>query len=89
MVNKTYQSGKTGDVRLDSFGDRVNAAYEIYNLNVKESNGDKYLKQVGDFEGDGNISVQQNLIRWPGNQTQKPKGVFVSNHLRVSESVII
>ncbi len=81
MINRTYSGGQTGDIKLDTMGDRVNAAYDIFNL--KEENGVKFLSEIGRFDAAGNVSVKQNEIIWPGNKTDVPKGVFVSNHLRV------
>ena len=83
LINKTYRGGATGDVTLDQSGDRTNSAYEIYNLKQLMS-GKKFLNKVGLFDQAGNMTVEESRIIWPGNRTDVPKGVFVSNHLRVS-----
>ncbi|XP_065058680.1 glutamate receptor ionotropic, NMDA 1-like [Rhopilema esculentum] len=82
MVNRTFANGATGTVNIDPVGDRVNAAYEIFNL--KETrNGMKFLAKVGNFNHEGIVSLNDSHIVWPGNQTEVPKGVFVSAHLKI------
>ena len=81
-MNWTYQGGVTGSIKINVAGDRINAAYNIYNLKEMQS-GKKYLKKVGHFDQDGKMEMNDSYIVWPGNETQVPKGVFVSSHLKV------
>ena len=53
-------------------------------MNVrKDDAGKTYLQKVGMLKGESNVDVNMSNILWPGNQTEVPTGVFVSNHLRV------
>ena len=78
LVNTTIINGKTGDIMLNRKGDRINMAYQILNLRNK---GDKELTVVGEYR-DGQVSISNKVI-WPGDQEEKPEGIFVSTHLRV------
>ena len=82
MVNRTYQGGVTGSIKINIVGDRINAAYNIYNMEEMQ-NGKKYLKKVGSLNQNEKIIVNDSYITWPGNETQVPKGVFISSHLKV------
>ena len=81
-MNRTYQGGVTGNITINVAGDRINAAYNIYNMKEMQS-GKKYLKKVGEFHQDGKMMMNHSNIVWPGNETQVPRGVFVSSHLKV------
>ena len=80
IVNTTIVNGKTGDIMLNRKGDRINTVYQIVNLRKK---GDKQLSVVGEYQ-DGGVAISDNLVIWPGGQDEKPEGIFVSTHLRVS-----
>eukprot|EP00111_Clytia_hemisphaerica_P019907 TCONS_00058710-protein len=81
LVNTTVQ-GSTGTVTFDPYGDRKTPAYEL--LNVRENkDGTKFNKEVGVLDGNEAVSVDLKDIIWPGNQTDAPTGVFISNHLRI------
>ena len=82
--------GSTTVISFDPYGDRKTPIYEL--LNVREDvGGTKQIKQVGligGSSGDGStgvdeITVTMDDIIWPGNKTEAPTGVFISNHLRV------
>ena len=72
----------TDPITIDLIGDRVNSAYEIFNLRTT-SHGVNSLHKIGDFDRSGNVSLSKGSILWPGNQTKEPKGVFISSHLKV------
>lgn len=78
LVNTTIINGKTGDIVLNRKGDRINTAYQIVNLRKK---GDKKLRIVGEYR-DWQVSISDKVF-WPGGLEEKPKGIFVSTHLRV------
>ena len=69
-------------IELDLVGDKINSAYEIFNLRTA-SNRSKSLFKIGDFYRAGNVSLNKSSILWPGSRTVEPKGVFISNHLKV------
>lgn len=79
LVNTTIVNGKTGDIMLNRKGDRINTVYQIVNLRKK---GDKQLTVVGEYH-DGNVAISD-IVIWPGGQDERPEGIFVSTHLRVS-----
>lgn len=91
LVNTTIQRNETAQpVSFDPYGDRKNPLYEL--LNVRQAtDGKKYTKQVGEMGGKSDntatstqsITVNLDDIIWPGNKTEAPTGVFISNHLRV------
>ncbi|XP_031557000.1 glutamate receptor ionotropic, NMDA 1-like [Actinia tenebrosa] len=76
LINTTLPKGLTGEVSFNSIGDRKNTKYNILNKNTQNSN-----LTVGQFL-DGQVSINESIV-WPGLQNTMPKGVFVSNHLRV------
>lgn len=82
LVNRTYKEGTTGPIQLNQAGDRTNSAYDVMNLN-EALNGSRLLLKVGRLDNSGNVSIDKSSIVWPGNQTVQPKGVYISNHLRV------
>lgn len=81
--------GSTTVISFDPYGDRKTPIYEL--LNVRQAvGGTKHIKQVGVIGGssggagdDKEITVNMEDIIWPGNKTEAPTGVFISNHLRV------
>jgi len=82
LVNRTYTKNMTEPVKLDVAGNKVNSAYEIFNLRAS-GEGNNFLYKIGNFDRDGNISIAKSSILWPGNQTVEPKGVFISSHLKI------
>lgn len=78
LVNTTLVNGKTGNVMLNRKGDRINAVYQIVNLRKKT---DTQLTVVGEYR-DGNVAISKTVV-WPGDQEEKPEGIFVSTNLRV------
>lgn len=88
MVNRTHSGGVTGDIEINVAGDRINAAYDVYNMKEMQS-GQKYLKKVGHFDQDEKMVVNDSYIVWPGNETQVPRGVFISTHLKVGKTAIL
>jgi hypothetical protein len=81
LINTTLPNGITGEVAFNSVGDRKNAKYNI--LNKKFPN--TALERVGHYFN-GKVLINESII-WPGLQNTTPKGVFVSNHLRVSSII--
>lgn len=77
-MNTTLINGKTGNIKLNRKGDRINAVYQIVNLREK---ADTQLTVVGEYR-DGNVTIFKTVI-WPGGQDERPEGIFVSTNLRV------
>lgn len=80
-MNTTLINGKTGNIMLNRKGDRINATYQIINLRKKT---DSQLTVVGEYR-DGNVAISKTVI-WPGDQGEKPAGIFVSTNLKVGFS---
>lgn len=83
LINTSLPNGLTGEVSFNSIGDRKNAKYDILNKKAQASD----MNPVGHFL-DGHVSINDSIV-WPGLQNTTPKGVFVSNHLRVSSFVCL
>lgn len=82
LINETI-TGQTGSVSFDWYGDRKNPKYNLMNVVTKKGLPNS-LQNVGFLVDSTNIEVNLTDILWPGNQTDVPAGVFISNHLRVS-----
>ena len=78
LVNTTIKNGKTGNIELNTKGDRINSIYQIVNL---KNRADSQLTVVGEYH-DGKVSIND-TITWPGGQVEWPDGIFVSTHLNV------
>ena len=73
---------------FDWYGDRSNATYEIVNVQLNSTKS-KSLVTVGQLNDNVNIILNETNIRWLGNETSKPSGSFISNHLKVSTVFLI
>ncbi|CAG9836773.1 unnamed protein product [Diabrotica balteata] len=76
-------NGETGKVAFDDQGDRINAEYNIVNIQRKKKKVvvGKYFfnKELNKM----NLKVDENSIIWPGRQTEKPEGIEIPTHLKV------
>ncbi|XP_057314813.1 glutamate receptor ionotropic, NMDA 1-like [Hydractinia symbiolongicarpus] len=81
LINETI-TGQTGSVSFDWYGDRKNPKYNLMNV-VAKKGLPNYLQNVGYLVDSTDIEVNLTDILWPGNQTDVPAGVFISNHLRI------
>ena len=70
---------------FDPYGDRTTPPYELVNVRVNGDNSEKFVETVGVLKGNDNVTINLEDIIWPGNKTEAPTGVFISNHLRVSK----
>ena len=75
-------------ISFDWYGDRSNATYEIVNVQLNSTKS-KSLVTVGQINDNVNIILNETNIRWLGNETSKPSGSFISNHLKVSTVFLI
>ncbi|GJQ87548.1 Nmdar1 [Trypoxylus dichotomus] len=80
-------NGETGKVAFDDQGDRINAEYNIINIQRQKQNR-KNQVEVGKylFNKEGNrmqLSVNEKNIIWPGRLQIKPEGFMIPTHLKV------
>uniref|UniRef100_Q0VIP5 Glutamate [NMDA] receptor subunit 1 n=1 Tax=Lymnaea stagnalis TaxID=6523 RepID=Q0VIP5_LYMST len=78
---KTKMEGETGQVSFSEKGDRLNAMYEIMNIN-----GNRRPMSVGLFghkEEALGLRMMENNLTWPGNVHVKPKGEKISRNLTI------
>lgn len=84
MIESRTTPPNSSEIAFDEYGDRKSPVYELVNVQVTNSGGNT-LKTVGTLKSDKDIDIRMEEIIWPGNQTEAPTGVFISNHLRVSK----
>ncbi|CAG2053479.1 unnamed protein product [Timema podura] len=75
-------NGTTGKVAFDDSGDRINAEYDI--VNVQES----HLVSVGQYYYNSEVTrmrlrLDESVIVWPGRSKVKPDGIIIPTHLKV------
>lgn len=76
-------NGETGKVAFDDQGDRINAEYNIVNIQRKRKQ-----VTVGKFffnreSNRMHLTVDEKDIVWPGRQYVKPEGFMIPTHLKV------
>ncbi|XP_066139509.1 glutamate [NMDA] receptor subunit 1 isoform X2 [Euwallacea fornicatus] len=76
-------NGETGKVAFDDQGDRINAEYNIVNIQRKKKRinvGKHYFnKEVKEMQ----LKVDDKIIIWPGRKNEKPEGFMIPTHLKV------
>ncbi|KAK4876462.1 hypothetical protein RN001_012884 [Aquatica leii] len=76
-------NGETGKVAFDDQGDRINAEYNIVNIQRRKSQvvvGKYYFhKESSRMQ----LAVEEKRIIWPGRQQVKPEGFMIPTHLKV------
>ncbi|XP_048518841.1 glutamate [NMDA] receptor subunit 1 isoform X1 [Dendroctonus ponderosae] len=76
-------NGETGKVAFDDQGDRINAEYNIVNVQRKKKKvvvgRHFYNKQTDRMH----LGVDEKIIVWPGRQNVKPEGFMIPTHLKV------
>ncbi|XP_066245158.1 glutamate [NMDA] receptor subunit 1 isoform X2 [Euwallacea similis] len=76
-------NGETGKVAFDDQGDRINAEYNIVNIQRKKKRinvGKHYFnKEVKQMQ----LEVDDKIIVWPGRKNEKPEGFMIPTHLKV------
>jgi ionotropic glutamate receptor NMDA 1 len=88
LQNQELVHGRTGNVSFNDAGDRLNALYDIINV---QNHGNVVVgsrvigddKERKDLKQKKLIPLNEKAIIWPGYETQKPKGIKISTHLRV------
>ncbi|XP_021935568.1 glutamate [NMDA] receptor subunit 1 isoform X2 [Zootermopsis nevadensis] len=79
---QTLENGSTGNVAFDDNGDRINAEYDIINVQNQTqisvgqhhySNEHKRMK----------LKLDKSAIIWPGNTKNQPPGFMIPTHLKV------
>lgn len=82
LLNQTFD-GSSGRITFDESGDRLYSEYEILNtVNGTEHTVGKYSFDMAEMKMKLNLHTHR--IIWPGNTSQKPLGIFVPKHLRVT-----
>nr|CAD7576269.1 unnamed protein product [Timema californicum] len=75
-------NGTTGKVAFDDSGDRINAEYDIVNVQ------DSHLVSVGQYYYNSEVTrmrlrLDESVIVWPGRSKVKPDGIIIPTHLKV------
>ncbi|XP_023312647.1 glutamate [NMDA] receptor subunit 1-like, partial [Anoplophora glabripennis] len=76
-------NGETGKVAFDDQGDRINAEYNLVNIQRKKKKvvvGKFFFKRESDKM---HLNVDEKSIIWPGRQSVKPEGFMIPTHLKV------
>ncbi|KAK7871616.1 hypothetical protein R5R35_001803 [Gryllus longicercus] len=76
-------NGATGKVAFDDNGDRINAEYDVVNVQDKQQQVSvgQYCYQH-DLER-MRLKLDESAIVWPGRRSGKPEGVVIPTHLKV------
>ncbi|KAK9746966.1 Calmodulin-binding domain C0 of NMDA receptor NR1 subunit [Popillia japonica] len=80
-------NGETGKVAFDDQGDRINAEYNIINIQ-RQKQSRKNQVEVGKyfFNKESNrmqLNINEKSIIWPGRLQIKPEGFMIPTHLKV------
>ncbi|KAG8230219.1 hypothetical protein J437_LFUL010847 [Ladona fulva] len=76
-------NGETGKVAFDDNGDRINAEYDVVNVQERGeqiSVGQHYYHASQDKMA---LKVDEGAILWPGRSPNKPEGFMIPTHLKV------
>ncbi|KAF2905177.1 hypothetical protein ILUMI_01004 [Ignelater luminosus] len=76
-------NGETGKVAFDDQGDRINAEYNIVNIQRRKTHvvvGKYYFHRENSRM---QLNVEEKRIIWPGRQQVKPEGFMIPTHLKV------
>ncbi|KAK9892855.1 hypothetical protein WA026_022536 [Henosepilachna vigintioctopunctata] len=79
-------NGETGKVAFDDQGDRINAEYNVINIQMKDKKVSEVIVGRHFFNKELNkmmLTVEENKISWPGNQSRKPEGFMIPTNLTV------
>ena len=76
-------NGMTGKVAFDDQGDRINAEYNLVNVQKRGQIivGKYYFNRHG--ENQMHLTVNEKKIVWPGRVNVKPEGFLIPTHLKV------
>lgn len=83
IKNQVLMNGSTGKVAFDDQGDRINAEYEVINIQSRQRH-----KPVGRYYFDRehnkmHLTIDEKNILWPGRLSEKPEGFMIPTHLKV------
>lgn len=83
ILKKQKYNGRSGRITFDDYGDRLFSEYDILNVhNHSEHVVGKYMFSSLDMKM--SLTLMVHLIKWPGNQLQKPLGFYVPKHLKIA-----
>uniref|UniRef100_A0A8D8LK52 Glutamate [NMDA] receptor subunit 1 n=1 Tax=Cacopsylla melanoneura TaxID=428564 RepID=A0A8D8LK52_9HEMI len=85
---QVIMNGFTGKVAFDDNGDRINAEYDVINIQKPSPYGKVLQKSVGKYYYSNTatrmkLKVNESNIVWPGNSKSKPEGFMIPTHLKV------
>ncbi|KAL1455221.1 hypothetical protein WDU94_009332 [Cyamophila willieti] len=85
---QVIMNGFTGKVAFDDNGDRINAEYDVINIQKPSPYGKVLQKSVGKYYYSNTatrmkMKVNESNIVWPGNSKSKPEGFMIPTHLKV------
>nr|CAG4643710.1 EOG090X00ST [Lepidurus arcticus] len=75
--------GHTGKVAFDENGDRLNAEYDVVNIQTGHQHVSVGQYFYSKFRRAMTLSINDTGIMWPGGTTIKPEGFIIPTHLKV------
>ncbi|KAK3870716.1 hypothetical protein Pcinc_024077, partial [Petrolisthes cinctipes] len=90
ILEQVLKNGLTGKVAFDENGDRINAEYDV--INIQQFNDTGMMRKdhirVGQYKYNKTkemmaLVINENEIVWPGNSTIKPQGYMIPTRLKV------
>nr|CAG4651579.1 EOG090X00ST [Triops cancriformis] len=75
--------GHTGKVAFDENGDRLNAEYEVVNIQSGHQHVSVGQYFYSKFRRAMTLSINDSAIIWPGGGNSKPEGFIIPTHLKV------
>ncbi|KAL3268270.1 hypothetical protein HHI36_007394 [Cryptolaemus montrouzieri] len=83
---QTLMNGETGKVAFDDQGDRINAEYNVVNIQNRKRKVEEVTVGRHFFNKEFNkmmLTIEEEKIVWPGKRTVKPEGFMIPTHLKV------
>ncbi|XP_017302157.1 glutamate [NMDA] receptor subunit 1 [Diaphorina citri] len=85
---QVIMNGYTGKVAFDDNGDRINAEYDVVNIQKPSPYIKVLQKSVGKYyysivHSKMKLKVNESNIVWPGTSKNKPEGFMIPTHLKV------
>ncbi|XP_069680015.1 glutamate [NMDA] receptor subunit 1 isoform X2 [Periplaneta americana] len=80
---QTLMNGSTGNVAFDDNGDRINAEYDIVNVQTNQTQISVGQYHYSNEQKKMRLKLDENAILWPGRTHTKPPGFMIPTHLKV------
>ncbi|PSN33149.1 Glutamate [NMDA] receptor subunit 1 [Blattella germanica] len=81
--NQTLANGSTGYVAFDNNGDRINAEYDIINVQINQTQISVGQYHYSNMEKKMILKLDESAIIWPGGTSEQPHGWMIPTHLKV------